>query len=74
MFPVDFVHQKLESILPKRTHVEIPTGEDVEEVHMIDFSTTKSAHDERHGQRHENYERGDSDDEGGHHVQGCRAQ
>lgn len=67
--------QQLETILPKRPHVEIPKGEHVEEAHMIDFSTTKSAHNDRHGQRRENYENGDSDDEGGQPgVQTCRSQ
>lgn len=44
---------------------------------MIDFHTTKSAHDNRHGTRREAYDAGDSDDEGGHShagVQTCRAQ
>ncbi|CAF3470024.1 unnamed protein product [Rotaria sp. Silwood1] len=69
------VLKKLESILPKRPHVEIPKGEHVEDVHMIDFHTTKSAHDDRRGNRREAYEAGDSDDEGGHQgVHTCRSQ
>ncbi|CAF3784628.1 unnamed protein product [Rotaria magnacalcarata] len=59
--------KQLESILPKRPHVDIPQGEHVEEVSMIDFHTTKSAHDSKHGQRREAYDGGDSDDEGAHH-------
>jgi len=67
--------KRLESILPKRPHVDVPKGEHVEEVHMIDFHTTKSAHDDRHGQRRAAYDGGDSDDESGHpHVQTCRSQ
>ncbi|CAF1031060.1 unnamed protein product [Adineta steineri] len=67
--------KQLETVLPKRTHVEIPTGEHVEEVSMIDFHTTKSAHDSRHGQRREAYEGGDSDDESGQPgVHTCRSQ
>ncbi|CAF0889559.1 unnamed protein product [Rotaria sordida] len=66
---------QLESILPKRPHVEIPKGEHVEDTHMIDFHTTKSAHDDRRGNRREAYDAGDSDDEGGHQgVHTCRAQ
>jgi len=66
---------QLESILPKRTHVDIPKGEHVEEVHMIDFHTTKSAHDDKHGHRREAYNAGDSDEENGHpNVQTCRSQ
>ncbi|CAF4905001.1 unnamed protein product, partial [Rotaria socialis] len=57
----------LESLLPKRPHIDIPQGEHVEEAHMIDFHTTKSAHDDRRGNRREAYDAGgDSDDEGGH--------
>lgn len=65
----------LETLLPKRPHVEIPKGEHVEDVHMIDFHTTKSAHNDRPGQRREMYENGDSDDESGHPgVHTCRSQ
>lgn len=67
--------KQLESALPKRTPVDIPKGEHVEDVHLIDFHTTKSAHDDRRGGRREAYEAGDSDDEGHHPgVQTCRAQ
>jgi len=44
---------------------------------MIDFHTTKSAHNDRHnGHRREAYDAGDSDDEGTTHpsVQTCRSQ
>ena len=42
---------------------------------MIDFHTTKSAHEQQHGQRRDAYEEGDSDEEGGQPgVQACRAQ
>ncbi len=42
---------------------------------MIDFHTTRSAHDDRHGQRREAYDQGDSDDEGAHaNVHTCRSQ
>lgn len=45
---------------------------------MIDFHTTKSAHDDRRGQRREAYDGGggDSDEEGSAHpgVQTCRSQ
>jgi len=70
------VLKKLESILPKRPHVDIPKGEHVEEVHMIDFHTTKSAHNDRQGHRREAYDAGDSDDEGGVHpgVHTCKSQ
>lgn len=70
------VLKQLESILPKRDVIEIPTGEHVEEVHMIDFHTTKSAHDDRRGgSRREAYDQGDSDDEGAQPgVTACRAQ
>lgn len=61
-------------MLPKRKETEIPKGENVEDVHMIDFHTTKSAHDDRHGQRREAYDHGDSDDEGAQGVHTCRAQ
>ncbi len=55
--------------------MDIPKGEHVEDAHMIDFSTTKSAHNDRHGQRREAYDNGDSDDEGGQPgVHACRAQ
>lgn len=65
----------MESILPKRPHVDVPKGEHVEEVSMIDFHTTKSAHDSKHGQRREAYDNGDSDDESGQPgVQTCRSQ
>jgi DnaJ family protein A protein 2 len=68
------VLKQLESLLPKRPHIDIPKGEHVEEVHMIDFHTTKSAHDTR-GHRREAYDGGDSDDEHGHPgVQTCRSQ
>jgi DnaJ family protein A protein 2 len=67
--------KQLEHVLPKRPHVDIPKGEHVEDAHMIDFSTTKSAHNDRHGQRREAYDNGDSDDEGGQPgVHACRAQ
>jgi hypothetical protein len=67
--------QQLESVLPKPTPIEIPKGDNVEEVQLIDFHTTKSAHDDRHGNRRENYEAGDSDDEGAHPgVHTCRSQ
>jgi len=69
------VLKQLELILPKRPHVDIPKGEHVEEVHMIDFHTTKSAHDNRHGQRRETYDGADSDDEHAHPgVHTCRSQ
>ena len=65
----------MESILPKRPHVDIPKGEFVEEASMIDFHMTKSAHDSKYGQRREAYDGGDSDDESGHHgVHTCRSQ
>jgi hypothetical protein len=62
--------------LPKRPHVDIPKGEHVEEAHMIDFHTTKSAHEDRHGgHRREAYDGGDSDEEGAHQgVHTCRSQ
>lgn len=42
---------------------------------MIDFHTTKSAHDSKHGQRREAYDNGDSDDENGQPgVHTCRSQ
>lgn len=43
---------------------------------MIDFHTTKSAHDDRRGgSRREAYDHGDSDDEGAQPgVTACRAQ
>jgi len=68
--------KQLESVLPKRVHVDIPKGEQVEDVHLIDFHTTKSAHDDRRGGgRREAYDDGDSDEEGHHPgVQTCRAQ
>jgi len=66
--------KQLESVLPTKPHVDIPKGEHVEEAHMIDFHTTKSAHDSR-GHR-EMYDAGDSDDEGSGHpgVHTCKAQ
>lgn len=69
------VIKQLESILLKRPYVEIPKGDNVEEVHMIDFHTTKSAHDDRNGSRREAYHTGDSDDENGHPgVHTCKSQ
>jgi hypothetical protein len=43
---------------------------------MIDFHTTKSAHNERQGHRREAYDGGDSDDEGTAHpgVHTCKSQ
>jgi hypothetical protein len=42
---------------------------------MIDFHTTKSAHDDRHGNRREAYDGGDSDDESAQpNVQTCGSQ
>ena len=42
---------------------------------LIDFHTTRSAHDDRSGRRREAYDARDSDDESGHPgVQQCRAQ
>jgi DnaJ family protein A protein 2 len=68
--------KKLETILPKRPHIDIPKGEHVEEAHMIDFHTTKSAHNDRQGHRREAYDAGDSDDEGTAHpgVHTCKSQ
>ncbi len=56
--------------------MDIPKGEDVEETHMIDFHTTKSAHNDRQNHRREAYDGGDSDDEGTAHpgVHTCRSQ
>jgi hypothetical protein len=42
---------------------------------MIDFHTTKSAHNDRNGNRREAYDGGDSDEESGQPgVQTCRSQ
>lgn len=43
---------------------------------MIDFHTTKSAHNDRNNSRREAHNGGDSDDEGTAHpgVHACRAQ
>ncbi|CAF1430806.1 unnamed protein product, partial [Didymodactylos carnosus] len=85
-FDVEFPHEKfltdsaalkqLESILPTKAKVVIPEGEHVEEAHMIDFHSTKSAHEggNRSGGR-EAYE-GDSDEEGMHGpgVHTCKSQ
>ncbi|CAF1386185.1 unnamed protein product, partial [Didymodactylos carnosus] len=78
-FEVEFPHEKfltdpaalkqLESILPPKTKVTIPEGEHVEEAHMIDFHSTKSAHEGGNRSGREAYE-GDSDDEGGMHGPG----
>jgi len=91
-FEVEFPHEKflidphaikqLESILPPKPRVEIPQGEHVEEAHMIDFHTTKSAHENpRYGHGAGNSREsndGDSDDEHGAHygpgVHACKAQ
>lgn len=54
--------QKLESLLPSRPEREIPTGEDVEEVDLVEF-------DESRGGRRRNrdaYNEDDEDEEGGH--------
>ena len=76
MFIFDsFLCQQLETLLPARTPTDIPQGDDVEEVHMIDFHTTKSAHEQQHGQRRSAYDDGDSDDEGAQPgTQACQAQ
>ena len=69
--------KKLESLLPKRAHIDIPKGEHVEDVQLIDFHTTKSAHRDRHGgYRREAYNAEDSDEEGTAHpgVHACRSQ
>ncbi|CAG2211198.1 dnaJ homolog subfamily A member 2-like [Mytilus edulis] len=54
--------KKLESLLPSRPEREIPTGEDVEEVDLVEF-------DESRGGRRRNrdaYNEDDEDEEGGH--------
>ncbi|CAF1170378.1 unnamed protein product [Adineta steineri] len=69
------IFKQLEALLPKRPHVDIPKGEHVEDAHMIDFHTTKSAHSDRQGTRREAYDAGDSDEEGGQPgVHTCRSQ
>ncbi|XP_060066217.1 dnaJ homolog subfamily A member 2-like [Ylistrum balloti] len=54
--------QKLEKLLPPRPKVEIPTGEDVEEVSLVELDDTRGS---GHHGGNEAYNE-DSDDEGGH--------
>ena len=51
----------MEGILPPRPRVEIPTGEDVEEVNLVDFDSTRGFGSS--SSRNEAY--GEDDDEEG---------
>lgn len=53
--------QKLEKLLPPRPKIEIPTGEDVEEVDLVEFDESRSQ-----GARREAYDDDDDDDHPGH--------
>nr|KAG5712990.1 hypothetical protein BaRGS_021784 [Batillaria attramentaria] len=55
--------QQLETLLPKRPHVDIPEGEHVEEVNLVDYEDTR---DSSRGARSEAYHEDDDDDMGGH--------
>ena len=54
--------QTLETLLPPRPRTEIPTGEDVEEVNLVDFDSTRGFGGPS-GSRSEAYD--DDDDEDG---------
>lgn len=58
--------KKLESLLPARPHVEIPHGEHVEEVNMLEFDAAADA--EGRARRGEAYDE-DDEDEGGPGMQ-----
>jgi DnaJ family protein A protein 2 len=58
--------QKLEKLLPQRPKIEIPSGEDVEEVNLVEFEESRG-----HGSRREAY---DDDDDDDHHGHGPRVQ
>lgn len=53
--------QKLEKLLPPRPKIEIPTGEDVEEVDLVEFDESRSQ-----GARREAYDDDEDDDHPGH--------
>ena len=53
--------QKLEKLLPKRPKVDIPMGDDVEEVDLVEFEDTRGGRGRR-----EAYDDDDDDDEHGH--------
>ena len=54
--------QDLESILPPRAEVDIPTGENVEEVDLVEFDSSHASGSRR---GREAYDEDDSDDEPG---------
>ncbi|BFZ12603.1 hypothetical protein BsWGS_15642 [Bradybaena similaris] len=63
----------LETLLPPRPHVEIPSGEHVEEVNLIEFDGSKSFGGS--GSRVEAYhEDGDDEGQGGHPRMQCQHQ
>ena len=55
----------LEALLPPRPRTEIPTGEHVEEVNLMDFDTTRGFGGGQGG-RSEAYNGDDDDDDEGH--------
>ncbi|KAH9507785.1 DnaJ sub A member 2 [Bulinus truncatus] len=64
----------LESLLPARPRTEIPTGENVEEVNLVEFDNSKGFHN-NHGARLEAYHDDEDDDSGhGHPRMQCQHQ
>lgn len=63
----------MESVLPPRPRTEIPTGENVEEVNLVDFDGSKGSG--VHGARLEAYHDDDEEDgHGGHPRMQCQHQ
>ncbi len=58
-----YVFQALEALLPPRPKVEIPTGDNVEEVSLMEFEQTRSGGSNRG--RGEIYDDDDDDEDGG---------
>lgn len=55
--------QALERLLPPRPHFELPVGEHVEEVELMEVDMSRSAHSGRRGEAYDE----DEDDDEDHH-------
>lgn len=60
-FITSYLFQKLEKLLPARPKFEMPEGEHVEEVNLVEYEDTRSSS----GGRREAYHDDDDDDEDG---------
>ncbi|RUS78151.1 hypothetical protein EGW08_014080 [Elysia chlorotica] len=73
-FASDEQLKMLEAVLPPRPHIEIPTGEDVEEVNLVEFDASRGGIGRGAGARSEAYDEDDEDAHGGHPRMQCQHQ